>query len=83
LEAYGGVLGEKPLQVLVRASAGEIIEDGHIPTQGSKMEGRVDTDEAGAASDQDRRHRSVTKEGGEGDLDRIRSDILIVKSRRA
>jgi hypothetical protein len=47
------------------------------------MNGRVDTDEAGAASDQDRRHRSVTKDGGEGDRDRIRIDILIVESGRA
>ena len=83
MEAYGGMLGEKPLQVLVRASAREIIEDGHIPTQGSEMDGRVDTDEAGAASDQDRRHRSVTKEGGKGDRDRIRIDILIVESGRS
>jgi hypothetical protein len=76
-------LGEKPLQVLVRASAGEIIEDGHIPTQGSKMEGRVDTDEAGAASDQDRRHRSVTKDRKKENKKGIRIGIQIAQSGRA
>ena len=62
LEGNRWMLGEKPLKILVRSSARKIIKNGDVPTQGCEMKGRVDTNEAGAAGDQDRRHRSITKD---------------------
>jgi hypothetical protein len=78
LEGNSWMLGEKPLKVLVSTSARKIINNGHIPTQGCEVKGRVDTNEAGAAGDQDRRHRSVTKDRERDNRNGIRIEIQMV-----